>query len=185
MCQQHKREHLHPAGLLQSLEVPSAVWADIAMDFMEGFPKGSGESVILTVVDRFSKYAHFIPLGHPYTATSMACLLHGNRPPPQLPLLYCQRQRPNVHEQFLVGVVQMIQCRPADVNGVPAFHPQTDRQSEPVNKTQSPCTFIAWPEMGHSNGCRGCRGLSFAIIQSTRPCCARRLSGSCTGVILR
>jgi hypothetical protein len=30
------------------------------------------ESVILTVIDRFSKAAHFLPLGHPYTATSVA-----------------------------------------------------------------------------------------------------------------
>jgi hypothetical protein len=35
-------------------------------------PKVSGKSVILTVVDKFSKYAHFIPLGHPYTATMVA-----------------------------------------------------------------------------------------------------------------
>jgi hypothetical protein len=27
------------------------------------------KSVILTVVDRFSKYAHFVLLGHPYTVT--------------------------------------------------------------------------------------------------------------------
>jgi hypothetical protein len=42
------------------------------MDFIEGFPKVGGKSVILTVVDRFSKYAHFIALGHPYTAMSVA-----------------------------------------------------------------------------------------------------------------
>jgi hypothetical protein len=48
------------------------VWADIAIDFIEGLPKVAGKSVILTVVDHFSKYAHFIPLGHPYTATSVA-----------------------------------------------------------------------------------------------------------------
>lgn len=42
------------------------------MDFVEGFPKVGGKSVILTVVDRFSKYAHFVPLSHPYTACSVA-----------------------------------------------------------------------------------------------------------------
>jgi hypothetical protein len=48
------------------------VWVDISMDFIEGLPKVGGKSVILTVVDRFSIYAHFIALGHPYTATSIA-----------------------------------------------------------------------------------------------------------------
>ncbi|XP_020197229.1 uncharacterized protein [Aegilops tauschii subsp. strangulata] len=48
------------------------VWADISIDFIEGLPKVGSKSVILTVVDRFSKYAHFIALGHPYTATSIA-----------------------------------------------------------------------------------------------------------------
>jgi hypothetical protein len=55
--QKNKTEALQPAGLLQPLEVPRQVWADIAMDFIEGLPKVHGKSVILTVVDRFSKYA--------------------------------------------------------------------------------------------------------------------------------
>jgi hypothetical protein len=48
------------------------VWVDVALDFIEAFPHVHGKSVVLTVVDRFSKYAHFIALGHPYTATSVA-----------------------------------------------------------------------------------------------------------------
>jgi hypothetical protein len=54
VCQRNKTEHLHPAGLLQPLPVPSSVWSDNAMDFVEGFPKVGGKSIILTVVDRFS-----------------------------------------------------------------------------------------------------------------------------------
>lgn len=41
------------------------------MDFMDALPRVHGKSVILTVVDRFSKYTHFIPLGHPYSAATI------------------------------------------------------------------------------------------------------------------
>jgi len=71
-CQRYKSEHLHPAGLLLPLPVPTAVWTDIGLDFVEALPKVRGKSVILTVVDRFSKYCHFIPLAHPYSAESVA-----------------------------------------------------------------------------------------------------------------
>jgi hypothetical protein len=64
-CQRNKTETRQLAGLLQPLEVPSQVWADIAIDFIEGLPKMAGKSVILTVVDRFSKYAHFNPAWPP------------------------------------------------------------------------------------------------------------------------
>lgn len=72
MCQQNKTHTLRPVGLLQPLDVPSQVWADISMDFIDGLPKVHGKSVILTMVDRFSKYVHFILLSHLYTAVSVA-----------------------------------------------------------------------------------------------------------------
>jgi hypothetical protein len=54
------------------------MWADIAMDFIEGFPRVGNKFVVLAVVDRFSKYAHFIPLGHPYTVVSIAKVFFDN-----------------------------------------------------------------------------------------------------------
>lgn len=132
-CQRNKTEALHPAGLLQPLEVPSQVWSDIAMDFIEGLPRVHGKSVILTVVDRFSKHAHFIALSHPYNATFVAkaffdaiVLLHG------FPRSIVSDRDPVFtghvwRDLFKLAGVQLWMSM--------AFHPQTDGQSEIVNKT--------------------------------------------------
>jgi len=44
----------------------------VSLDFVEGLPLSSTFSVILVVVVKFSKFAHFIPLKHPYSAASVA-----------------------------------------------------------------------------------------------------------------
>jgi hypothetical protein len=77
-CQRNKTDQLQPASLLQLLPVSSTVWVDIRIDFIEGLLKVNGRSVILTVVDRLSKSAHFLPLGHPYTATTIARVFFDN-----------------------------------------------------------------------------------------------------------
>lgn len=74
ICQKAKHTNTHPFGLLQPLPIPSQAWQDISMDFVEGLPKSDSYSVIVVVVDRLTKYAHFLPTKHPYTASMIAKL---------------------------------------------------------------------------------------------------------------
>ncbi|KAI3368665.1 hypothetical protein L3Q82_025402 [Scortum barcoo] len=57
------------------LSVPGRPWSHIALDFVTGLPQSNGKTVILTIVDRFSKAAHFVALAKLPTARETADLL--------------------------------------------------------------------------------------------------------------
>ena len=78
VCQHAKHSNTHPAFLLQPLPLPQGVWMDLSMDFIEGLPRSQGYSVIFVVVDRLTKYAHFMAVKHPYTVASIAQLFMDN-----------------------------------------------------------------------------------------------------------
>uniref|UniRef100_A0A0A9C7A3 Integrase catalytic domain-containing protein n=1 Tax=Arundo donax TaxID=35708 RepID=A0A0A9C7A3_ARUDO len=72
ICQQAKPNRAHLPRLLQPLPVPRGAWQAVTMDFIEGLPHSGNANCILVVVDKFTKYAHFLPLLHPFTAATVA-----------------------------------------------------------------------------------------------------------------
>jgi hypothetical protein len=78
VCQQAKPDRAKYPGLLPPLLVPDTAWSVISMDFMEGLPTLGSANSILVVIDKFSKFSHFIPLKHPFTTATVAKLFLDN-----------------------------------------------------------------------------------------------------------
>lgn len=73
-CVQAKLDRAAYPSLLAPLPVPSESWQVISVDFIEWLPRSAFANCILVIVDKFSKYTHFIPLLHPFTAQQVAQL---------------------------------------------------------------------------------------------------------------
>jgi hypothetical protein len=61
------------AGLLQLLSIPTWKWEDISMDFIVGLPLTDRKfNSIWVIVNRLTKFAHFIPVHTFYRAEKYA-----------------------------------------------------------------------------------------------------------------
>ncbi len=74
-CARNKEPRDLPQGKLHPLPIPRRPWSHISMDFVSGLPNSQGNTVILVVVDRFSKACHLIPASKIPTAGQTAELL--------------------------------------------------------------------------------------------------------------
>ena len=71
-CQFHKGETTRLPDLLEPLPIPTRIWTDISMDFIDGLPKYGEKTIILAMVDQLSKYSHFCAVSRPYNTSSVA-----------------------------------------------------------------------------------------------------------------
>ncbi|KAL0546911.1 hypothetical protein IC582_016830 [Cucumis melo] len=133
VCQQVKAPRQKPAGLLQPLSIPEWKWENVSMDFITGLPRTlRGFTVIWVVVDRLTKSAHFVPGKSTYTASKWARLymseivrLHG------VPVSIVSDRDARFTSKFWKGLQTAMGTR---LDFSTAFHPQTDGQTERLNK---------------------------------------------------
>ena len=171
VCARNKTSSRPASGLLRPLPVPSRPWSHIGMDFVTGLPISRGMSVILTIVDRFSKQAHYVALPKLPSALETADLLaqhvvrlHG------IPADVVSDRGP----QFVSRVWRAF-CRGigATVSLSSGYHPQTNGQAERANQalevtlrcvaSHAPVTWadrLPWVEYSHNALVSSATGLS-------------------------
>ncbi|PNY04552.1 hypothetical protein L195_g000976 [Trifolium pratense] len=180
ICQQTKYSSHKPNGLLQPLPLPNNVWEDISMDFVTGLPLSKGFTVIMVVVDRFSKGIHLGALATGFTAykvaklfVSMVCKLHG------LP-------KSIVSDRDLVFISRfwsdLLKFSGTLLRMSSLYHPQTDGQTEVMNRSveQYLCAFVhekpsqwyyllPWAEYHYNTSIHTASGLSPFQVMFCKP----------------
>ncbi|KAL2083807.1 hypothetical protein ACEWY4_021580 [Coilia grayii] len=171
VCAQSKRATQPPSGLLQPLSIPKRPWSHIALDFVTGLPVSDGNTTIFTVVDRFSKSVHFIPLPKLPSAKGTANLmvthvfkLHG------LPVEVVSDRGPQFTSRFWQAFCKMLGASVCVSSG---FHPQSNGQTERANQlletvlrclaSQNPSTWsqqLPWAEYSINSLTSSSSGLS-------------------------
>ena len=132
-CQQVKVEQKRLPGELQPLDVPGKKWESISMDFITKLPTTRGNfDTIFVVVDRLTKMAHFFPMKKTDTALHVARLfvkeifrLHG------MPKSIVSDRDSKFTSNFWQATFQAIGTQ---LRMSTAFHPQTDGETERVNR---------------------------------------------------
>uniref|UniRef100_A0A3B3ICW3 Gypsy retrotransposon integrase-like protein 1 n=1 Tax=Oryzias latipes TaxID=8090 RepID=A0A3B3ICW3_ORYLA len=170
-CARSKTSNSPPSGLLHPLSTPGRPWSHIALDFVTGLPPSQGNTVVLTVIDRFSKFVLFIPLPQLPTATETTEILvqhvfrhHG------IPVDIVSDRGPQFVSQVWKAFCGALG---ATVSLSSGYHPQSNGQAERANQeleTSLRCLadrnssdwsrYLVWAEYAHNTHPSSATGLS-------------------------
>ncbi len=133
ICQKAKPKRHGQRGFLKSIPIPSQPFEVITMDFIMDLPLSNGYNAILTIVDKLTKYTHFIPCNTTINEIETAKLFHDHiwmhyGLPRQVITDRDARWTGSFWEHLtsLVGIQRSLTT---------AYHPQADGQSEIMNQT--------------------------------------------------
>ncbi|KAJ9533186.1 hypothetical protein QJQ45_018280, partial [Haematococcus lacustris] len=138
-CQVNKASSLKPAGKLQPLPIPLRAWDSVSMDLIVKLPASGPQKYdsILVFVDRLTKMVHLVKTWESSTAPQYAKLfiehvfrLHG------MPRDVISDRRPQFKNHFWAEVAKLLRVQ---VNLSSAYHPQTDGQTERMNRVARLC----------------------------------------------
>ncbi|KAD4177974.1 hypothetical protein E3N88_26565 [Mikania micrantha] len=150
-----KYETVANPGLLSPLPVPQSIFTDVSMDFISGLPKSRGHDTILVVVDRFTKYGHFISLKHPFTADKVAQVMMDN----VFKLHGCPQTVVSDRDPLFLSMFwkEFLKLQGIEQALSTAYHPQSDGQTEVLNRcleTYLRCMVMTEPGETKAEVCR-------------------------------
>ena len=121
-------------GLYTPLPVPSRPWESVSMDFVGGLPMSrKGHDYLYVVVDRFSKMCILMPCKKQITAKMTAHLFFQNVWVHfGLPTSIISDRDSRFLGKFLSSLWELMDTK---LKKSTTFHPQTDGQTEVVNRT--------------------------------------------------
>lgn len=174
-------------GLLQPLPMPDQAWQVVCFDFfrkivcfdfIEGLPKSNRYDTITVVIDKFTKYGHFVPLAHPYFALQVAqssyldnvYKLHG----------LSQSILSNRDRIFTSTVWrELFRLTNTQLMISSSYHPQTNGQTERLNQCLE--TFLRC-SVSSGSGANTFQSPSFGIIHHSIQRWGDHRLNSCMGI---
>jgi hypothetical protein len=122
------------------------------MDIIIGLLKSEGKSVVMVIVDRLTKYAHFCALSHPFKDSIIATRfmetvqkIHGS------PKIIVSDRDPIFTGHFWT---ELFSCLGTQLAHSSSYHPQSDGQTE-IRTNVWKATFVALSLINKHNGSNG------------------------------